>query len=202
MDRDGTEVENVTAKEVMHYLGHLQTKGLENVTRRVRLGVIKSFFNYQMNLELREDNPVAHIKIRGADGRKLYPLLLPADLDKLFTSYEIPKKDDEQAFLDRLARKLDISEGDYKEILKDYQTHPVNPPTSYDRRLERLYDLARMVYADHELGERQTAMLERLGVGLGFSPANINYVVDKALKLVHAGVDEDNFKDEIKNMNR
>lgn len=110
--------------------------------------------------------------------------------------------DDEQAFLDRLARKLDISEGDYKEILKDYKTHPVNPPSSYDRRLERLYDLARMVYADHELGESQTAMLERLGVGLGFSPVNITYVVDKALKLVHAGVDEDNFIDEIKNMNR
>lgn len=110
--------------------------------------------------------------------------------------------DDEQAFLDRLARKLDISEGDYKEILKDFKSHPINPPTSYDRRLERLYDLARMVYADHALGERQTGMLERLGVGLGFSPANINYVVDKALKLVHAGVDEDNFKDEIKNMNR
>jgi len=110
--------------------------------------------------------------------------------------------DDEQAFLDRLARKLDISEADYKEILKDFKAHPINPPTSYDRRLERLYDLARMVYADHELGERQTGMLERLGVGLGFSPANINYVVDKALKLVHAGVDEDNFKDEIKNMNR
>ena len=110
--------------------------------------------------------------------------------------------EDEQAFLNRLARKLDISEGDYQEILKGYKSHPVNPPSSYDRRLERLYDLARMVYADHELGERQIGMLERLGVGLGFSPANINYVVDKALKLVHAGVDEDNFKDEIKNMNR
>jgi len=109
---------------------------------------------------------------------------------------------DEQAFVDRLARKLSISEGDYKEILKNYQTHPVNPPSSYDRRLERLYDLARMVYADHELGDRQTKMLERLCVGLGFSTANVNYVVDKALKLVHAGVDEDNFIDEIKNMNR
>jgi len=110
--------------------------------------------------------------------------------------------EEEQAFLDRLARKLNISEGDYKEILKDYKTHPINPPSSYDRRLERLYDLARMVYADYELGERQTGMLERLCVGLGFSTANVNYVVDKALKLVHAGVEEDNFIDEIKNMNR
>lgn len=110
--------------------------------------------------------------------------------------------DDEKAFLDRLARKLDISEEDYKEILKNYNSHPINPPSNYDRRLERLYDLARMVYADHELGERQTKMLERLCVGLGFSTANVNYVVDKALKLVHAGVDEDNFIDEIKHMNR
>lgn len=109
---------------------------------------------------------------------------------------------EEQAFLDRLARKLDISDNDYKEILKDYATHDINPPSSYDRRLERLYDLARMVYADHELGERQVAMLERLGIGLGFNPVNVTYVVDKALKLVQAGVDEDNFIDEIKNMNR
>jgi len=36
--------------------------------------------------------------------------------------------EEEQAFLDRLARKLNISEGDYKEILKDYKTHPINPP--------------------------------------------------------------------------
>lgn len=109
---------------------------------------------------------------------------------------------EEQAFLDRLARKLDISENDYKEILKDYASHDINPPSSYDRRLERLFDLARMVYADHELGDKQVAMLERLGVGLGFNPVNVTYVVDKALKLVQAGVDEDNFIDEIKNMNR
>ncbi|MEO9892365.1 TerB family tellurite resistance protein [Aurantibacter sp.] len=110
--------------------------------------------------------------------------------------------EDERAFLDRLARKLDVSEDDYAKILKDYASHPINPPTSYDRRLERLFDLTRMVYADHELGEKQVSMLERMGVGLGFNPINVSYVVDKALKLVSAGVDEDNFIDEIKNMNR
>lgn len=107
----------------------------------------------------------------------------------------------EQAFLHRLATNLHISEADYKNILKDYKSHPINPPTSYNRRLERLYDLAQMVYADRVLGEKQTAMLERLGIGLGFSTGNISYIVDKALKLVNAGVDRDNFIDEIKNMN-
>ena len=59
-----------------------------------------------------------------------------------------------------------------------------------------------MVYADSELGERQQKMLERLGVGLGFSPQNIKYVIDKALILVSHNVDLDDFKEEIKMMNR
>ncbi len=110
--------------------------------------------------------------------------------------------DEEKAFLDRLARRLDITDAQYKEILKDYMSHPVNPPITYDNRLERLFDLARMVYADSELGEKQTAILERLGVGLGFSSHNVKYVVDKALALVRSTVDLETFKEEIRTMNR
>jgi len=110
--------------------------------------------------------------------------------------------DDEKAFLDRLARNLDISEGNYAQILKDYQTHPINPPTSYDRRLERLYDLSRMVYVDHIKGDHEEVLLRKIAVGLGFNPDNVKYVVDKALTLVNNGVDLDTFIDEVKQMNR
>lgn len=110
--------------------------------------------------------------------------------------------EEEKAFLDRLARNLDISEEDYKLILKDYKSHPINPPTSYDMRLERLYDLARMVWADQIEGENQMAMLERLCVGLGFKSSNSKYVADKALELVKNGVDLEVFMEEIKTMNR
>ncbi len=44
LDRDHTEIEQVTAKEVLFYLGILQKRGLENKTRAIRLGVIKQFF--------------------------------------------------------------------------------------------------------------------------------------------------------------
>jgi len=69
---------------------------------------------------------------------------------------------------------------DYKLILKEYKTHPINPPTSYDTRLERLYDLSRMVYADHIKDEHQVKLLNKIAVGLGFSTENVKYVVDKA----------------------
>ncbi len=110
--------------------------------------------------------------------------------------------DEEKAFLDRLARNLDVTDNQYKEILKDFMSHPVNPPITYDNRLERLFDLTRMVYADSELGIKQAGILERLGVGLGFSAHNVKYVVDKALSLVKTGVDLETFKEEVRMMNR
>tara|TARA_R110002049_G_scaffold285400_1_gene466284 strand:- start:29335 stop:29766 length:432 start_codon:yes stop_codon:yes gene_type:complete len=110
--------------------------------------------------------------------------------------------DDERAFLNRLARNLDISDGNYEIILKDYQSHPINPPLSYDIRLERLYDLARMVYVDHIKGPSEVALLTKIGIGLGFHSENVKYIVDKALTLVSKKVDLDTFIEEMKHMNR
>jgi uncharacterized tellurite resistance protein B-like protein len=110
--------------------------------------------------------------------------------------------DDEKAFLDRLARNLDISEEEYKTILKDYKSHPINPPHDYDRRLERLYDLARMVYVDHIKGDHEEILLTKISVGLGFHTKNVKYIIDKALTLVRDGVDLDTFVEEMKSMNR
>ena len=109
---------------------------------------------------------------------------------------------EEQAFLDRLARNLNIGEEDYKLILKNYKSHPINPPVSYDNRLERLFDLVRMVYVDQIKGDPEHKLLNKIGVGLGFHAVNVKYIVDKALTLVHNGADLDSFVDQIKNMNR
>lgn len=110
--------------------------------------------------------------------------------------------DSEKAFLDRLATGLDITEQDYKDILKDYKSHPINAPHSYDTRLERLYDLARMVWADQIEGPDQVVLLEKLCIGLGFNPHNVKYIADKALTLVHYEVELEEFIDKMKKMNQ
>ena len=110
--------------------------------------------------------------------------------------------DSEKAFLDRLATGLDITEQEYKDILKDYKSHPINAPHSYDTRLERLYDLARMVWADQIEGPDQVVLLEKLCIGLGFNPDNVKYIADKALTLVHYEVELEEFIDKMKKMNR
>ena len=110
--------------------------------------------------------------------------------------------DAEKAFLDRLATGLDITEQEYKDILKDYKSHPINAPHSHDTRLERLYDLARMVWADQIEGPDQVVLLEKLCIGLGFNPHNVKYIADKALTLVHYEVELEEFIDKMKKMNQ
>ena len=104
---------------------------------------------------------------------------------------------EEKAFLDRLSQKLDISKERYATILNDYKSHPINPPASLEKRIERLYDLARMVYADLIKDAHELALLSKLVIGLGFQAEMASKVVSTSLKLVSDRVDIDTFKKEM-----
>ncbi len=108
----------------------------------------------------------------------------------------------EKQFLDKLAHQLEITEEEYAEILKNPTKYPINPPYLHINRLERLYDLGRMVRYDKDLEEKQREVLTRFAVALGFTPSNVEYVVDKALKLIDKSVDLDTFLYEMNNMHK
>nr|WP_315166169.1 TerB family tellurite resistance protein [uncultured Flavobacterium sp.] len=109
---------------------------------------------------------------------------------------------EEKAFLDKLATNLEIIPSEYEEILENPLKYPINPPYLHVERLERLYDLARIVHIDHHLGDKREKMLLKFGLALGFTPGNVNYIVNKALTLVDKKVDLDTFIYEMKNMNK
>ena len=89
-DRQNIEVENCTSTEVTGYLKHLQDKGQHNKTRNINLNILKHFFDYQIGIEQREDNPAKHIKIRGTKSRTLYPTFTKQELESIYHSYEMP----------------------------------------------------------------------------------------------------------------
>lgn len=109
---------------------------------------------------------------------------------------------EEKSFLDKLAARLEISEAEYEEILSDPLKYPINPPYLHVQRLERLYDLTRMVHVDHHLEDQQEVMLRKLGIALGFTPSNVNYIIAKALSLVDKKVDADTFVYEMQHMHK
>jgi uncharacterized tellurite resistance protein B-like protein len=104
---------------------------------------------------------------------------------------------EEKDFLERLAHNLDISKETYLMILKNYDSHPINPPISQVARIERLYDLARMVYADHIKDIHEVNLLNKLVIGLGFQTQMASKVVSTSLELASKKVDFDTFKKEM-----
>lgn len=105
--------------------------------------------------------------------------------------------EEERAFLDKLAIRLEISAAEYEEILENPTKYPINPPYLNAKRIERLYDLARMVNVDHQLGDNQELMLHKLCLGLGFTTENVHNVVTRALELADQKADLDVFTTEI-----
>jgi len=101
--------------------------------------------------------------------------------------------EEEKAFINRTAINLEIEEDEVAEIMANPDKYPINPPANEQRRLERLFDLTRMVYADHIADEGEIQLLNRLVVGLGFPTEEANTVAEKALALVVEGKDEDEF---------
>ena len=109
---------------------------------------------------------------------------------------------EEKMFLDKLAIRLEISPAEYVEILENPLKYPINPPYLHEQRLERLFDLARMIHVDHQLGDKQELLLRKICLALGFTAENVNYIVDKAISLVDRKVDLDTFVFEMQNMNK
>jgi uncharacterized tellurite resistance protein B-like protein len=104
---------------------------------------------------------------------------------------------EEKAFLDKLASRLEISPAEYAEILENPLKYPINPPYLHEQRIERLFDLARMVHVDHHLGDAQDLLLRKIGLALGFTPENVDYIIEKAMILVDEKVDLDTFVTEM-----
>jgi uncharacterized tellurite resistance protein B-like protein len=100
---------------------------------------------------------------------------------------------EEKAFLNRTAINLEIEDDEVAEIMAYPDKYPINPPANGQRRLERLYDLTRMVYADHIADEEEVQLLIRLVIGLCFETEKATQIAEKALSLVADARDEDEF---------
>jgi len=101
--------------------------------------------------------------------------------------------DDERKFINRLAILLEIETAEADEIILNPDSYQINPPASELKRLERLYDLSRIVVADDIADEAEIKLLIKLTIALGFPIEEANSIVEKSIKLVQSGADEDDF---------
>ena len=107
----------------------------------------------------------------------------------------------EEKLLKRMVKKLHLSEDEYKKIMENPDSYPFHPPVSYDARIERLYNLTKMVYADGEVSLDEVSLLRRISIGLGFPQDNAEKISDEALHLVMNDNDLEDFTSAIKRVN-
>ena len=89
----------------------------------------------------------------------------------------------EKGLLDRFARKLDITYEEYKEVMKKSNKYPITPSNSLEERLERLYDLFKLIYVDHHVDDEEMVLLKKYAIGLGFPIKRANHIIEKTLSI-------------------
>lgn len=108
----------------------------------------------------------------------------------------------EEKMLKRLANRFHILEEKYNEIIENPSNFPIHTPHSYNERIERLYDLTKMIYADDEVSIKEVGVLRRICVGLGFPLDNVEKVADEAIHLVLNDNDLEDFTKAVKQVNK
>ncbi len=101
---------------------------------------------------------------------------------------------DEEKMLRRFARKLDIDESEYNEVLKNPTKYPINPPNSADKRLERMHDLFEMIFADHEIDEDEHHLVERYAIGLGYTEQLATKLIKRSIDIYNGGLDLEDYR--------
>lgn len=110
--------------------------------------------------------------------------------------------DSEKQLLEKLAKTFQIGEEKYQDILRNADNYAIRPPNSYDERIERLFKLTKMIFADDEVTGSEMIVLRRVAIGLGFSTANAEKVCDEAVHLVLNENDFEEFTEAIKAVNK
>lgn len=99
---------------------------------------------------------------------------------------------EEEQLLNRFARKLDISEEEYEKVIENPKAFPLSSYNSIERRLERLHDLFRIIFADHEIDNEETELIKRYAIGLGFSSQASEGIIKRSIQIFTGQI---NFED-------
>ncbi|ASV29787.1 tellurite resistance TerB family protein [Maribacter cobaltidurans] len=100
---------------------------------------------------------------------------------------------EEKQLLDRFATKLDITRAEYAEVLKKENKYPIEATHDSEKRLERLYDLFRIVYSDHEMDPEEKTLVKKYAIGLGFSGDKADKVIERSVQIFGGKLDFEDY---------
>lgn len=101
---------------------------------------------------------------------------------------------EEVEMLSRIAKKYNISNDRFKDILRNPERIPTIAHLDCEERVERLYELLQMVEVDHKIEAREVSMLRKIVTGLAFPLNSVDKIVDHAISIDIEEKDMEEFK--------
>lgn len=102
--------------------------------------------------------------------------------------------DKEQNLINRFIKKLDITDDEYNEIIKNPNKDPIIPHNIADDRLERMLDFFKTIYSDHEIDEPEMKLVFKYAIQLGYQEEAAQNIIKKSMKLLNNSLDFDEYK--------
>ena len=106
---------------------------------------------------------------------------------------------EEQAVIQRFSQKLGISKDEYKMIIKNPEQHPILPNNSFEIRLELLFDLFKIIYADNRIEPKEKSLIHKYAIGLGFNSVKAEEIIEKSILIFEGKLDFEQYSSLIKN---
>lgn len=103
-------------------------------------------------------------------------------------------KEPEAKLLRRFARKLNISEEEVKKVLKTPSDFPINPPNNADERLDRMHDIFKIIFADHEIDDEERQLLESYAIALGYTEELAAKLIKRSIQIYTGGLDFEDYR--------
>lgn len=99
----------------------------------------------------------------------------------------------EKAVLEKFAFKLNISEDEFKEVMKKENKYPIETPHSGEKRYKRLFEFFQIIFSDHEIDDEERRIVEKYAIGLGFSPKTASHIIDKSIAIFTGKIDFEDY---------
>src|SRR5690606_2741570 len=127
--------------------------------------------------------------LSGSQGRNLAHFAAIATLAAVDGAVNL----EEKKLLDSFANKLNITEEEYREVMKVDNKYPIDPPVSSEERLERLYDLFKMIFADNDIDDQERNLINKYAIGLGYSPQKADEIIQKSIDIFSGRIDYEDY---------
>jgi uncharacterized tellurite resistance protein B-like protein len=101
--------------------------------------------------------------------------------------------EEEMGLLKRFKHKLQITDAQFKEVMKKENKYPIEHQVSYETRLERFFDLVKIIFVDKVFNDDEMVLLKKYAIGLGFPDEKADRLIEKSVAIFSGNIDFDDY---------